>query len=259
MKITPNKGFTLIELLVAMAVAGIVMAAIVSAYQIQVRSKNTQEALTDMNQTARAALEVMTREIRMAGCDPLQNSNARIIEADSADLIFSMDVNNDGDTNIPDGDCCDANETIRFYLDNDGDFNGINDNMAQECNLRRETGEGNNPDCPGDGVNAQPLARNIDALNFVYLGPDLDGDGEPDVLPAPVAAAGLANIRSIQVTLVARAGRTSGGFLYSYTNTETYRNQQDAGSSDEWVFDPPNDSFRRLRLTTTMNLPNLGR
>jgi type IV pilus assembly protein PilW len=259
MKIVPNKGFTLIELLVAMAVASIVMAVIVSAYQIQVRSKNTQEALTDMNQTARAALEIMTQEIRMAGCDPLQNSNARIIRARSADLIFSMDVNNDGGTNIPDGDCCDVNETIRFYLDNDADFDGINDVMNDECNLRRETGAGNNPDCVGGGVNGQPLARNVDALNFVYLGPDLDGDGEPDVLPAPVTGNDLLNIRSIQVTLVARAGRESGGFLYPYTDTETYPNQQPAGSSDEWEFDPPNDSFRRLRLTTTINCPNLGR
>ncbi len=65
-----NMGFTLIELLVAMAVVSIVMAAVVSAYQLQVRGKNTQDALTDMNQTARSALEIMTYEIRTAGCDP---------------------------------------------------------------------------------------------------------------------------------------------------------------------------------------------
>jgi type IV pilus assembly protein PilW len=76
MKPSPNTGFTLVELLVAMAAASIVMVAVVSAYQVQVRSKNTQEVLTDMNQTARAALEIMTHEIRMAGCDPTLTAGA---------------------------------------------------------------------------------------------------------------------------------------------------------------------------------------
>ena len=78
MQHTENKGFTLIELLVAMAITSIVMAAVVSAYQLQVRGKNTQEALTDMNQTARAALEVMTNEIRSAGLDPDDEPSLRV-------------------------------------------------------------------------------------------------------------------------------------------------------------------------------------
>ena len=70
MRRSDHFGFTLIELMVAMVIGSILMVAVVSAYQIQVGSKNTQEALTDMNTTARAALEIMTQELSTAGCDP---------------------------------------------------------------------------------------------------------------------------------------------------------------------------------------------
>lgn len=256
MQDSSKSGFTLIELMVAMAIASIVMAAMVSAYQIQVRSKNTQEALTDMNQTARAAAAIMTQEIRSAGCDPTGGANAGIITAESGELIFSADIDDDGGSGQSDGDLCDGNEVIRFYLSNDGDGDGINDNVASgvECNLQRETGAGNDPGAPcgGAGTNAQPLVRNMDALNFVYL----DEDGDP--IAAPVADTN--DIRSIQLTLVVRAGQSSGGFLYSYTNPgDPYPNQLASGDAEYWEFDPPKDSFRRLRLTTTINCRNMGR
>ena len=100
-----NMGFTLMELLVAMAVVSIVMAAVVSAYQLQVRGKNTQDALTDMNQTARAALEIMTYEIRTAGCDPNRTSDAGIVQTatTASQLDITMDIGN-GASFEPDGD-----------------------------------------------------------------------------------------------------------------------------------------------------------
>lgn len=238
----------MIELLIAIAMASVVMAAIVSAYQIQVRGKNTQEALTDMNQTARTAMEIMTHEIRMAGCDPTGGSDARIITADAGELIFSLDIH-DGTNNRADGDCCDNNEVIRYVLSNDSGPDGVNDDVASggQCNLWRETGAGNDPanSCGGAGVDTQPLGRNIDALNFVYL----DSDGT--VLSTPVSDP--EDIRRIQVTLVARAGEASGGFLFSYTNSNAYANQQ----ADE-ILSAQDDSFRRLRMTTTVSCRNMG-
>ncbi|HMA66236.1 MAG TPA: prepilin-type N-terminal cleavage/methylation domain-containing protein [Desulfosalsimonadaceae bacterium] len=246
-----EKGFTLIELLIAMAAAGIVMAAIVSAYQVQVRAKNIQEVLTDMNQNARAALEVMTHEIRMAGCDPEGSSDAGIITADPGELIFSLDVDDDGGNNRSDGDICDDDEVIRYCLTNDGDSpaDGLNDNIAAgvECHLGRETGSPNAPgsSCSGGTLSGlEPLARNVDALNFVYL----DGDGNS------VSAGDEDEIRRIEVTLVARAGEEVRGFLSSYTNTNSYENQQ-----GDVILSAQNDSFRRLRLTTTINCRNMGR
>ena len=245
MRALSKNGFTLIELLVAMAMASIIMAAIVSAYQIQVRGQNTQQALTDMNQTARAALEILTHEIRMAGCDPEESANARIITASPGELIFSLDIDDDGGTNKPDGDCCDGNEVIRYRLTTDSNSDGINDNISSgvECHLGRETGAGNDPTSGCGGTNGlQPLARNVDALNFVYL----DSDGN--------VTGALDDIRSIEVTLVARAGQASGGFLFPYTNNNAYDNLR--GNE---ILPAQADSFRRLQLTSTVNCRNMGR
>ncbi|HSM75405.1 MAG TPA: prepilin-type N-terminal cleavage/methylation domain-containing protein, partial [Desulfobacterales bacterium] len=193
MKPSPNTGFTLVELLVAMAAASIVMVAVVSAYQVQVRSKNTQEVLTDMNQTARAALEIMTHEIRMAGCDPTLTAGAGILIANPNELRFSMDIVDPA-----------APEEFRFRAD--GLTTGPNENVHYAINadghLGRDTGGG-----------LQPLARNVNAVDIVYL----DADGN--------VTAALDEIRAIQVTIVARAGDAAGGFRHAHTDSDDYLNQ----------------------------------
>ena len=244
-----KNGFTLIELLVAMAMASIAIVVIVSAYTVQVRAKNIQEAITDMNQTARAAMEIMTHEIRMAGLDPTEDADARIITADVGELIFSTDNRDDAGTNAPDEDCCDPNEQLRYALTNDGAGDGINDTIADgtECHLGRETGSGliAAHGCSGGTNGLQPLARNVDALNFVYL----DEDG--NVLGAPVGDPDA--IRVIEVTIVARAGTDSRGFLTSdYTNNQAYENLQ-----GDVILPAQGDGFRRLRLATTIYCRNL--
>jgi type IV pilus assembly protein PilW len=133
-----------------------------------------------------------------------------------------MDIG-DGASFQPDGDTADANEDVTYSLYVDGDGNR---------HLGRDTGGGN-----------QPLARNVDALDFVYL----DAFGNPTGI--------LANIRSIQVTIVARAGQRAGGVGYvgAHTDTTAYQNQQ--GTE---ILAAQNDSFRRILLTTTINCRNLG-
>lgn len=266
MKHMEKNGFTLIELLVAMAIASIVGVVMVSAYQVQVRAKNTQEAFTDMNQAARASLEIMTNEIRMAGLDPIGNANARIFTASDGDLVLALDRRNNAGTNAPDADCCDPNEQIRYHLTNDADDDGVNDNIAGgvECHLGRQTGSGLIAalGC-GGAANPlqQPLARNVDVLNFVYLAPDntnlpADADILPDVLATPVATQALRDsIRSIQVTIVARAGTESVGFMYAFTNNDAYNNINPEGAEE--ILPAQGDHFRRLRLATTINCRNL--
>jgi type IV pilus assembly protein PilW len=226
-------GFTLIELMIAMVIGSILMVAVVSAYQIQVSSKNTQEALTDMNTTARAALEIMTQELSTAGCDPLNTDTAGFVTALANDLTVSMDIGNTaGDSFQPDGLLDGPNEQIRYAVNANG-------------NLGRDR---------LDGAGLQPLARNVDALDFVYL----DGATPPNRIPSPVAAANLGDIRSIQITMVARAGQAAPGFMKTAVDNTTYTNQW----GDNLVFangapNPPNDSFRRLLLTTTVNCRNM--
>jgi type IV pilus assembly protein PilW len=85
------------------------------------------------------------------------------------------------------------------------------------------------------------VAENIDALNFVYL----DASGDPLADPVP-----LTDIRSVEVTIVARTGRADPG----YTDTNDYRNKQ-----GNIIFTPAaGDNFRRQTLRTQIKCRNLG-
>ena len=216
---TNKNGFTLVELLVAMAVASILGAIFAAAYAAQVRGSNVQEITTDMNQNARAAMEIMTQEIRMASLDPTEDANARIITANVSELSFTLD-RGDGATNEPDGDTNDPNENIRYALNGAG-------------HLGRDTGGG-----------LQPLCRNVEVLNFVYL----DEDGNPLNTLASPTVADPRDIRAIELTIVARAETESRGPLKGdYTNSETYQNLR-----NEDLLVNPGDGFRRIRMATTI-------
>jgi len=227
-----NKGFTLVEILISIAVAGVVMAGIYSAYSSQQRSYIVQEQVAGMQQNLRASMDLMEREIRMAGYDPTGYAGAKIIKADIAELKFTIDLNGNRDVSSSTGN---TNEQIRYRLT-------VNGGLGREV--------------WGSGL--QPVAENIDAINFVYLdqrlsdGIDNDGDGNIDehdeaVMAAPVV--NTENIKAVQITLVARTARGDRGFK----NTTVYTNQQ-----GDQVFVAPGDNFRRKRLTTQVNCRNLA-
>jgi type IV pilus assembly protein PilW len=125
-------GFTLIELLVAVAISGIVMAAIYSAYYTAQKNAIVQEDTAVMRQNLRAGLDLMAREIRMAGYDPAGTANAGITTAGSNSIIFTSDLDGDG--------AIAADENITYALSG--------------TELQR---------------NGQAVAENIDALHFDYL------------------------------------------------------------------------------------------
>ncbi|MBI5187777.1 MAG: prepilin-type N-terminal cleavage/methylation domain-containing protein [Nitrospirae bacterium] len=64
---TNQKGFTLLELLIAMAIGAIVMLAAYNVFISQQKSHKLQSELVDAEQNARAALDLLTREMRLAG------------------------------------------------------------------------------------------------------------------------------------------------------------------------------------------------
>ena len=211
-----HNGFTLIELMIAMVVGSILMVAVVSAYQVQVSSKNTQEALTDMTSSARAALEIVTHELRTAGCDPNGTAGAGFVVAAANTMTFTMDIGNAAGTSFqPDGLLNGPNEQVRYAITANGD-------------LGRDTGGG-----------LQPLARNVDAIDFVYL--DTNGN----------VTATLPDIRSVQISIVARTGAT--GFAPSSSENRNYTNQQGTV-----ILAAPGDGLHRLMLTTTVGCRNMG-
>ncbi|MBW2558494.1 MAG: prepilin-type N-terminal cleavage/methylation domain-containing protein [Deltaproteobacteria bacterium] len=65
-----DRGFTLIELLIAMAVGLVLLGAMYGVFTMHNKTFGTQEQIAEMQQNARAAMDMMTREIRMAGYNP---------------------------------------------------------------------------------------------------------------------------------------------------------------------------------------------
>jgi len=181
--LTNKRGFTLTELLVAMALSAVVMAAIGYVYYTQQKSYLVQDQLAAAQQNLRAGMYFMEREIRMAGYDPTQNASPTpgIGTAGTNTIAFTSDLNGDRDT-------VDTNESVTYSLgDNDGDG---------DTDLLR---------------NGNVIAENIDTLNFVYL----DGASPPNVLDddgSGNVTTNIPNIRSVQVTVVAKTGRADQGY-----------------------------------------------
>ena len=208
-----KRGYTILELLVAIAISGIFMGAIYSAYISEQRSTLGNEQVSAMQRNLRSALYYMEKEIRMAGCDPTGRTNAGIIQANANLIEFTGDIDGDGTIS--------TDEHITYSL-------------------------------PGDDLlrNGTTIGENIDALNFVYL----DGDSPPNALnpgKTDVSASSIPDIRSVQVTVLARTGKEN----LHYTDSTTYTNKL-----GETIFTPAGDDvhFRRKFLKTNVKCRNLG-
>jgi len=219
-----DQGFTLLELLVVILILGVVMAGVYSVYSSQQKSFLIQEDVAEMQQNLRAAMFSMVREIRLAGCNPTGKATAGIVTANATTIRVTMDISgNNPDVDPPDGGIGNANEDVTYTLI-DTDSDGTMDSLG-----RRAGSAGGGP--------LQPVASNLDAIDFVYL----DGNGN--------VTADLTQIRSVQVTVVARTENRSAGFR----NTASYRNLQGTV-----VFTAPGDAFRRKVFTTNIRCRNLG-
>ena len=85
------------------------------------------------------------------------------------------------------------------------------------------------------------VAENIEALWFVYL--------NEDNVELDPATASIADIRSVEITLVARIGRITHG----YTDTRTYSNKRGTKT-----FGAYNDGYHRSVLSEQVRCRNLG-
>jgi type IV pilus assembly protein PilW len=195
-----EQGFTLIELLIAMVISLIMIGAIARAFVSQRMTYAIQEQVTEMNQNARAAMDTMTREIRMAGFDPLgilQKDDPSEaggtpfvgIPYDSTQLEIVADIG-DGSGGTGDGNTDDPYEDITYSYD------------SANLQIDRDTSAlGNNP---------QPFAENIQVFTFAYL--DEGGNATTDT----------AEIRQIEITITARTAKLDPNYSHP-TYSDGYR------------------------------------
>ena len=209
-----DSGFTLVELLVALVVGGIIITAAYMMFITNQRTYLMQDEVVSVQQTIRPAVEYMSRLIRIAGLDPEQTGLFGLRDVTNSSIEFSFDRVDEGNQGTLEA----ATEIKAFRAQN---------NQLQEQD--QATG------------NWEPIAENVEALNFTYL--DRDGNIVADLVLNRDA------IRSIQISIVGLSRNT----VPRYTNNNSYVNLQGME-----IIAPQNDNFIRLMFSETVKCRNLG-
>ena len=185
-----SAGFTLIEVLMCIAILSILFGTIYRTFDTVNRSYTSENVKAGVQQKSRLGIDLMARDIRLAGLDPLGISAAGFNPANtnSTSIQFSADLNYDGDIDDP-------FEDIIYAL------NG---------NLLQQTSD------LGSGPLTATLLDNVTALSFTYL------DQADNLLPEPVAVAQIRTVL-ISLTLQRPAGR-KGTVSRTYTTRVRCRN-----------------------------------
>jgi len=184
-------GFTLIEMLMALAISSIVMGAIYSVFTITNKNFTTQNVAAGVQQSLRSAIGLMSRDIRLAGLDPIGTHNFGIEYASPAKIRITQDSIDSG-TGVFNGVVDEANfEQVTYDLQDD-----------QIMQTLYETVTTSTPD-------AAALIRNITTLNFAYFDAANNDLIDYALTPPRVPDDKLADIRSVEITITIQepAGR----------------------------------------------------
>jgi type IV pilus assembly protein PilW len=254
-KTAQMSGFTLVEIMITLAISGIIMAAVYSAYISQQRTYLAQEQVVEMQQNVRASLSLLTKDIRMAGYDPGQAGGIGFVDND----------------NFSNGSATPLVETvftsstqISFTADLDGD--GVIDQAAEDTDgsgttemtdmeqisYRLNGTDWQRYSTVSGVIEWQTIAEQIESIEFNYILDDASETTAPTV-------AQLSNIRSVEISILARALRSDQNFNNSITYTPGSGNAAwDINGATAGTGNPPNDNFRRRLLITTVQCRNMG-
>jgi type IV pilus assembly protein PilW len=187
MKFRNIEGFTLAELMVSMGIGMVILAAVTTTFMSQTKIYNAQEQVNEMQQNARGVLDIITRELKMAGYKP-NGGGFNGVTYSTTQLTVQADLDSSGAISTSSTD----SEQITYLYD------------SANQRITRAVGSGG----------AQILADNITAFTFSYL----DSTG--------TATAISANIRQVSITITAKAAKpdpnyTTNGGHRTYTVSAT--------------------------------------
>ena len=143
------------ELLVGAAMSLLLLAFLYQTFLSQHRSWAVQQSTAELQEGMRTALDLICRELRMAGYDPTGLAGAGLEACGEDRVRFTADRNGNGQIDAGD------QERITYWLEGD------------ELSLRRTLYEGT------ASASTQELLEGVEALGFAYAY-DADGDGAID-------------------------------------------------------------------------------
>lgn len=242
-----QSGFTLIEVLISLAITGIMMSAVYAVYIANVRAVKVEENKVEMQQNQRVALDFMTSELRMAACDKTESGLPSIVDARSNFIYFTIDRNSDGDISDP-------GEHIAFCIYNSpadggrvlGYSTGSTSAVGAVTPAQATPGPSAALAEAHGHASHKPFAP-LEELEFFYT---LD-DGSTTLNPLTTQ---LANLRSVQVTILARVETSDKNFASNETFT-TPGGQQWGPYLDT---NGKPDGIRRRMMTETVRFRNMG-
>lgn len=195
-------GFTLIELLVALSISSVLIAAAFRTFTSQQKVYEVQSDVMEMQQGVRVAMDILVRDIRMAGfnstvslSNPIAiNSVEGGIRVGTDSIAIQYQYNG-------------VERTITYFVDDD----------PTEPHLVRRVSEG------GIDLSSIPLSNNIRDLQLSY-GLDVDSDGIVDQWEeAPVGREN--EIIAAQLTVQVRSAKPDPDYVHPYTG-DHYRTRQ---------------------------------
>ena len=195
-------GFTLIELLVALSISSILIAAAFRMFTSQQKVYEVQSDVMEMQQGVRIAMDILVRDIRMAGFNSTVALSNPIainpveggIRGGTDSIAIQYQYNG-------------VERSITYFVDDD----------PTEPHLIRRVSEG------GTDLSSTPLSNNIRDLQLSY-GLDVDSDGIVDQWEeAPVGREN--EIIAAQLTVQVRSATPDPGYVHPYTG-DHYRTRQ---------------------------------
>lgn len=182
MKRLNKRGLTLIELLVALVICGMVAAGIYQVFIAQSKAYTVQDQVTEVQQSVRSAMEVLLRDLRMAGYD---NDNLLSTVAITTPLANLSDSSITVNYEYYDKTLAQYQKhTVAYWRD------------ASSSTLIRQL-------TVNDVATPQEtLLENVENLNFTY-GVDVNEDGALDNW-VPAGSIGTSKVVAVRVALTAR-------------------------------------------------------
>lgn len=163
-----HQGLTLVEMMMAMLIFGIVMGVVTNVFFTTngLYSRTSQRAAQQMG--SRAALTVMTEELRRAGADPEATGLVGLVRANTDTIRVRAEIND-----VAGIQTAEPSEDVTYFFD--GFTNAI----------MRDSGAG-----------PQPMVNNVTNFQIQYF------DANNQVLgPLPLSAALAGAVRSLGLTI----------------------------------------------------------
>jgi type IV pilus assembly protein PilW len=181
-----TKGVTLIELLVALVLSALVIGGIYRLFVAQTKAYTVQDQVVEVQQNIRSAMEILLRDLRMAGYDS---------DSISSKISIASPIANAGDHTVTvsyEYDDTHRHE-VMYYLDNG--------NLKRQLTI--------SPDVGPATTTTDIILEHVEALNFTY---GVDTSNPPDgTLDSRVSAGdiGTGRVVAVLVDLTANPDQTN--------------------------------------------------